>query len=795
MFHTSKRSACLCASIILGSVALGCSPPIQGGRPAELPSGADQSRALGSEGDDTSAAPTERLAAVIVNGGGEPRINYYSHLDHVRRLLRALEGSGVPPERIAVFSGDGADPEPDLATREGELPADFWVLPRSLDMRLRPPIEYINSEVPGFALRKASLAALRAWFVETGSTLTDGDTLLFYVTDHGEKNSDDLANNSIMLWGEELSVSELRELLGLLDPNVRVVMLMSQCYSGSFANAIYAAPPESGLRGNVCGYFSATADRKAHGCYAEISGKDAEGHSHRMFDALASLGSLPAAQREVLLTDDTPDVPHATTSFFLEDRLESAAAQRGVELSVLIDELLVEAWRAPRAWEREIRLLDRIGETFGFASQRLLSDLDRQTQGLVTLAEQIETYRDLWEDTLETLKAQNLAAFKASNTEWAKRLLAAALRDLDTEERRRTSYELLEDLGRFTDENPELSSRLQDLHDKREASKAAAYRSEVRLAAVLRMRALLVDVAGRQYMEQHAASDESSEFIRLQACEDLTLARLPDTEHRTRAAEPFPTLAAERLQLEEIVPAWLGMRFRSPTEAARSKHQLPGGATAVMAVFPDSPAAEAELQIGDIVLGPSGSSFDAPKEVREWVMQGEIGRPVGLRVLRDEEEIELTIQLARYPLKLPELPGRREVGSKAPDLDLEYLPGGPRLADGRAHLLFFWASWCGPCKLSIPEVLAFGRDRGVDVVAISDEPKETIQAFLDKYPDPFPEIVATDPKRAHFHEYGVSGTPTFVWVDAAGTVRHSSSGYNRSKGLPIDGWQWDGAAN
>ena len=760
---------------------LGCSPPLQ----------VDQ-QAVGKVALPLAA---NHLSAVIVNGGGKPRINYYSHLDHVRRLLRALDATGVDPKRIAIFSGDGDDSALDLATREGELPFDFWMLPRALDRQLRPPVEYINSEIEGFALRKASRAALRAWFTEVGSVLPPGDTLLFYVTDHGEKNPNDLSNSSITLWGEKLSVSELRELLGLLDPGVRVVMFMSQCYSGAFANAIYAAGPGPELHGNVCGYFSATAERKAHGCYAESSGKEAEGHSHRMFDALAELGGLPDAQREVIVTDDTPDVPHATTSFFLDESLERAAERGGQKPSELIDELLTEAWADPLVWEREIRLLDRVGQSFGFASPRLLSELDQQTEGLAELGKQIDTYKDLWEDTLETLRRQNLVAFKAAHHDWTARLQPEVLRELDASGRRLQSDWLLDDLVRFTEENRELATRLRKLHRKLEASKAAAYRSEVRQAAVLRMRSLLVDVAGRHYMERYAPNEESAEFGKLTACEDLTFARLPNAtdRNRSRLREPFPTLAAERLQLEEIVPAWLGMRFRAPGAEERANYELAGGASVVIAVFPDSPAAQAELQVGDIVLGPTGDDFREPKAVREWVMQGEIGRPVGLRLLRDGEEVELTIQLARYPLELPKMPGPREVGSKAPRLDLEYLPEAPRLADSRSRLLFFWASWCAPCKLSIPEVLAFARERDVAVVAISDEKPEKIQAFLDKYPDPFPAIVAADPKRRNFQEYGVSGTPTFVLVDATGTVRHSSTGYERGKGLRIDGWRWDGA--
>src|SRR5207247_1591743 len=68
--------------------------------------------------------------------------------------------------------------------------------------------------------------------------LRPGDTLLVYVTDHGSKNDKDTADNRIVLWGEKesISVKELAQLTDQLDPGVRVVALMSQCFSGSFAN-------------------------------------------------------------------------------------------------------------------------------------------------------------------------------------------------------------------------------------------------------------------------------------------------------------------------------------------------------------------------------------------------------------------------------------------------------------------------------------------------------------------------------------------------------------------------------
>jgi hypothetical protein len=560
----------------------------------------------------------------------------------------------VEPAQIAVFSSDGEEPAADLATRAGELHRDFWLLPTRVDRQLRPPIVYVNSQIEGLALRPATHEELQAWFENAGSQLNRGDTLLFYVTDHGQKNADDLTNNTITLWGEKLSVSEFRELLRLLDPGVRVVMLMSQCYSGSFANAIFSGDGEL-PPGNVCGYFSATAERRAHGCYPEVSGKAANGYSHRMFAALASGQRLVDAQREVLVTDRTPDVPHPSSSFFLEQRLERAATRADREFAAFVDQLLAEALADPLQWEPEIRLLDGVGQTFGIASPRSLAELDEQARGLSELSERLGAYADLWEPMLDSLRSENLEEFRAANPEWRARLGPQVLKALSADVRRSETAELLDALVPFTKGAQEREARLRDLHWKTVEAKAAHYRSEVRLAVVLRMRALLIQIVGRLYMDRYAPDDERSAFARLEACEDLSLGG--QTERAVARAvgspEPFPTLAEEKQRLEAIVPRWLGIRYRPARAAERERDDLPAGAAVVTEVFPNSPAARAKLRVTDILLGPPGELFAEPHAVREWVMQGELGEPVALWLLRDGQEREVTLRLSAYPLELP----------------------------------------------------------------------------------------------------------------------------------------------
>jgi thiol-disulfide isomerase/thioredoxin len=180
-------------------------------------------------------------------------------------------------------------------------------------------------------------------------------------------------------------------------------------------------------------------------------------------------------------------------------------------------------------------------------------------------------------------------------------------------------------------------------------------------------------------------------------------------------------------------------------------------------------------------------------------MLSPVAEPAPLDVVRRARRIHVTLVPQPFPQKWPELPGPPAVGSVAPPLRLAAYRGHvpTKLAGGRAHLLFFWATWCRPCKAALPELLAFARESGTEVLAVTDELPEQLDPFFAELREPFPAHVAVDAERRTFLAYGVSGTPTFVLVDAAGTVRSYGTGYDRAKGLAVDGWRWalSGAAS
>ncbi|MBV8581376.1 MAG: TlpA family protein disulfide reductase [Candidatus Eremiobacteraeota bacterium] len=117
---------------------------------------------------------------------------------------------------------------------------------------------------------------------------------------------------------------------------------------------------------------------------------------------------------------------------------------------------------------------------------------------------------------------------------------------------------------------------------------------------------------------------------------------------------------------------------------------------------------------------------------------------------------------------------------QAPPVLLATLDGGRfdlARRHGRLVFLDFWASWCDPCRASIPMVQHFRRTHpGVDVVSVDvGEPVALVRPFAAQFKM---DDVALDPDQTVAHAFGVTGYPTVVAIDATGRVRASWVGFD-----------------
>ncbi len=123
-----------------------------------------------------------------------------------------------------------------------------------------------------------------------------------------------------------------------------------------------------------------------------------------------------------------------------------------------------------------------------------------------------------------------------------------------------------------------------------------------------------------------------------------------------------------------------------------------------------------------------------------------------------------------------------ELGMMAPELDLaKFVKGKPlSLAKGRGsdvYVVEFWATWCGPCRTSIPhltEIQKKFKDKGVTIIGISDETEAEVNPFVKQMGDKMDYVVAIDKNRSTFGRYMTAfqqgGIPTAFIVDKAGKI-------------------------
>jgi thiol-disulfide isomerase/thioredoxin len=569
---------------------------------------------------------------------------------------------------------------------------------------------------------------------------------------------------------------------------------MSQCYSGGFTDTMWAQMSGEQPSGNVCGYYSSTADRKAYGCYPENMGKDNIGHSFEFFRALEQGGSFGDAHEAVLVRDATPDVPLRTSDMYLQALLLKEANSRNTNSDAIADALLKQAFADAHSWEHETRLLDRISQSYGNFSPRSLGELRELSTRLPEIDQQLTNVKTAWEQALGDANQSRLNWFTAQHPDWQKRLSDAAAGNLTPADARKTTAELLPLLAKHTAMEPALAAQQHSLYTRGEAANDASYRMQVRLAVVLRLRTVLLTIAGRYYLQTAGTAEQRAAYEAMTECEGFTLPLRPSkTEAPT--VMTYPPFEEDVKLTMSALPGWIGISFKEPAGDLMQKYQLPPGASEVQVVYPNSPAATAGFMAGDLVLGPSnGGEFLSKNQIRAWTMLAPVGKPGMLTIIRDGQRRPINIVPAPFPMKWPELPGPVQIGAAAPETNLKAYRGPVQanLRKRSPHLLFFWATWCGPCKLAIPELLAFEKERKTPVIGITDEKSAVLDKFLTRFTSPLPNSLAMDEKRKSFVSYGVSGTPTFVLVDEKGNVTWRQVGYTPSQGLSIPGWTWSG---
>jgi thiol-disulfide isomerase/thioredoxin len=131
----------------------------------------------------------------------------------------------------------------------------------------------------------------------------------------------------------------------------------------------------------------------------------------------------------------------------------------------------------------------------------------------------------------------------------------------------------------------------------------------------------------------------------------------------------------------------------------------------------------------------------------------------------------------RNEAQVSQLIGAEFGGKQAPDFELKTVDGARtiKLSElrGKAVMVNFWATWCGPCKIEMPWFIEFKNKygaQGLEIVGIAMEDTEPaqIKAFTDKMGVNYTIVKG---KEAVATAYGeVEDLPTTFFVDRNGVI-------------------------
>jgi thiol-disulfide isomerase/thioredoxin len=117
----------------------------------------------------------------------------------------------------------------------------------------------------------------------------------------------------------------------------------------------------------------------------------------------------------------------------------------------------------------------------------------------------------------------------------------------------------------------------------------------------------------------------------------------------------------------------------------------------------------------------------------------------------------------------------------APDFKLTGLDGKPvTLAEshGKVILLNFWATWCGPCRAEIPDLVELQnkyKDRlQILGLVVDDDDQDAIKNFVSEFGINYPVAIASNDIR--FQYGGIAALPTSFVLDAEGRIVQKHEG-------------------
>ncbi len=225
------------------------------------------------------------------------------------------------------------------------------------------------------------------------------------------------------------------------------------------------------------------------------------------------------------------------------------------------------------------------------------------------------------------------------------------------------------------------------------------------------------------------------------------------------------------LSVSAFAGPWLGLIYKKDLYENHLALRVSG-------VHPESGCLAAGVVSGDLVIGIDGKDLVNTAQLQNVLKNAKVGSHVAIEIFRDGKRIPLTVTLTERPDDISSLTGSA-IGSKIAKFgDNFYKNAEKRQEAPKATLLDFWATWCGPCRQTLPVLEKMYNkyaSQGLEVIGISSEQKNTLLSFYKKqHASPYP--LYRDADQGLWRRYGIHAVPTLMLLDSNGYIKRVWSG-------------------